>query len=185
MSTIDLPAVSDLLLRYLHLLAFAAAAIGVALADLALLARRDLDAPLLARAHRIVWLSLLALWVSGLLLFTPAGGAPIQMGPKMQAKLLVVVALTINGAMLHRWGFPRLLAAHASGAVEGLALPVALGAVSMTSWLYAAFLGVASPLAPLFGLPGFLLLYALALLLALGLAQFWLGPWLARRWAMQ
>jgi len=183
MNAIDLPALSDLLLRYLHLLAFAAAAVGVVLADIALLGGRGLDAAALVRAQRVVWLSLLALWVSGLLLFTPATGMPAHFGPKMQAKLVVVIALSLNGAMLHRWGFPRLLAAHDRGTTEGLALPVALGAFSLTSWLYATFLGVAGPLSPALGLPGFLAAYLLALLLGVTVGQFGILPWLARRWA--
>src|SRR5207253_10847465 len=63
---------------------------------------------------------------------------------KLWAKVSVVALLSLNGALLHRVGFPLLQKAPFvlldSCARIRLAL---LGAFSMSGWLFAAFLGVA------------------------------------------
>ena len=58
----------------------------------------------------------------------------------------MVVLLTINGLLLHRFGFPLLerapFALLPSVARTRLAL---MGALSLSAWLFAAFLGIARP----------------------------------------
>lgn len=101
----------------------------------------------LDETQKIVTLALLALWGSGLLLVLQGylyEGTTYLLNQKLWAKVSVVALLSLNGALLHRIGFPLLQKApfvllH-SCARTRLAL---LGALSMSGWLFAAFLGVA------------------------------------------
>lgn len=103
----------------------------------------------LAETQKIVTLALLALWGSGLLLvlqgYLDEGGRYL-LNQKLWAKVGVVALLSLNGALLHRIGFPLLQKASfislPGSARSRLAL---LGALSMSGWLFAAFLGVARP----------------------------------------
>ncbi len=169
-----------LALLFAHLLACVFALHDVLQADWRLLrgslGREDLDA-VRRRVHR----SLLALWITGLAIAAvDLGGAPAMLAakPKIAAKLAVVLALTINGLALNRHAFPLL----ASGRrLDGASLRwlMACGALSSGSWLFAAFLGLARPLAqvPLTDLLQLYLWWAGAAM-ACGLL---LGRWLARR----
>lgn len=155
---------------FAHLIAFAIAVATVLHEDLKLLRRPVVDGARLARAARIVGWALAALWASGAALVVFETGLDVQellARPKLVAKIVVVGVLTINGAALHRFAFPRLLA---GGEGAGLALAFALGAVSTASWLAAAFIGAARRVAPLLGLADFLVLYALLLALAVSAA---------------
>ena len=119
---------------------------------------------------RIVGWALAVLWATGAALVVFETGIDLQAlmaRPKLVAKILVVCVLTLNGAALHRFAFPRLRAG-----TEGarLALAFALGAVSTASWLGAAFIGAARRVAPLLGLFDFLVLYALLLAMAVSAA---------------
>ena len=103
----------------------------------------------LAEIQTIVSLGLLFLWGSGLLLVLLGyreEGVDYLLNQKLWAKASVVTLLTLNGMLLHTVGFPLLHRApfvSLSGSARirlGL-----LGALSMSSWLFAAFLGVARP----------------------------------------
>ena len=101
----------------------------------------------LDETQKIVTLALLALWASGLLLLLQGylyEGSAYLLNQKLWAKVTVVALLSLNGILLHRIGFPLLQKAPfvllPSGARTRLAL---LGALSMSAWLFAAFLGVA------------------------------------------
>jgi hypothetical protein len=101
----------------------------------------------LDETQKIVMLALLALWGSGLLLVLQGylyEGTTYLLNQKLWAKVSVVALLSLNGALLHRIGFPLLQKAPFvllnSCARTRLAL---LGALSMSGWLFAAFLGVA------------------------------------------
>lgn len=103
----------------------------------------------LAETQKIVTLALLALWGSGLLLVGQGyldEGVKYLLNQKLWAKASVVALLSLNGALLHRVGFPLLQKAPfvslPGSARARLAL---LGALSMSGWLFAAFLGVARP----------------------------------------
>lgn len=103
----------------------------------------------LAEVQQVVSLALLALWVTGLALVAQGylgEGSDYLLNQKLWAKGSVVVLLSLNGVLLHRVGFPLLLRA------PFIALPISarlrlglLGALSMSAWLFAAFLGVARP----------------------------------------
>ncbi|WPC06877.1 hypothetical protein SBP02_09055 [Pseudomonas benzenivorans] len=103
----------------------------------------------LAEVQQVVSLALLALWVTGAALVAQGyltAGLDYLLNQKLWAKGSVVVLLTCNGVLLHRLGFPLLhqapfVALPASARIRlGL-----LGALSMSAWLFAAFLGVARP----------------------------------------
>lgn len=101
----------------------------------------------LEETQKIATLALLALWASGLLLVLQGyldDGIAYLLNQKLWAKVTVVALLSLNGALLHRIGFPLLQKAPfvllPGSARNRLAL---LGALSMSGWLFAAFLGVA------------------------------------------
>jgi hypothetical protein len=89
--------------------------------------------------------------------------------PKLLAKLIVVGALTLNGILLHLVAFP-MVTGKPQNPNKAATIAATLGAVSITSWLYASFVGVARIVAPYFSLHDFVMLYLLALVIALSFA---------------
>ena len=65
--------------------------------------------------------------------------------PKLLAKLSVVTVLSLNGVLLRCYCFPRISGRREPSALEWL-LVMVCGAVSTSSWLMAAFFGIARPL---------------------------------------
>lgn len=148
-------------LVYVHLIA-CCVAIGLVLtSDLALVRNliqqnRSRDAAHVRELNllqAIVAKALVVLWVTGAAVCaldaTTKDGLQYFANPKLQAKILIVVLLTVNGLALHHSVLPWL---KKSGSV--LMLPfsqtvvaVLGGVVSGVSWLYAAMLGVGRPLA--------------------------------------
>jgi hypothetical protein len=187
MDTVTSQELARLALLFLHLLAFAAAFVGVAFGDHALFARSRIRTELLHSASRVVVAALASLWITGLLIVAVDTGfawQPLESRPKLLAKLSVVLALTANGVLLHRWVFPRLVPGRAATREQALreaGLASLLGGFSAASWLTAAFIGLAKPLAALLGYGGFMALYALALLAALPVAWWLIRPRLAQR----
>lgn len=183
MAELDLMALARMGFVLAHLLAFAASFAAVAFGDFAIFHRRRVDAELLRRAATVVSWGLAALWISGLALIwfeTRMDLAVLAGKPKLLAKLAVVSVLTLNGFALHSWAFPRLLRPQRrpQAAASGLAV---LGAISATTWIYAAFVGVGKDLAPALGFVGFMALYAAALALGVGVALVFVRPRLAAR----
>jgi hypothetical protein len=95
--------------------------------------------------------ALLALWITGVMLVGMdiwAKDASVLLNPKLQAKIAIVVLLTINGFALHRIVLPALkrvsCVLHLEPSMRQFT--VFAGAVSGVSWLYAAALGVGRPL---------------------------------------
>lgn len=140
-----------MLLVFLHLLAAAMALGAIVATDLRLLSKLAQDrvriAPPNAFVARIVMLALLLLYVTGgALVFTGWLGDPATLAnPKLQAKVLFVVLLTLNAFVLHRLTFPRLARGRRVArwrAADWLvvAVPVAL---SNFLWMFCAFLGTA------------------------------------------
>ena len=164
-------------LLFAHLLAFALAISAVLRTDLALLRAGGIELRRIEAAARLLSRALAALWASGLLLVlcdAAAAGAAWAFSDKLQAKLIVVLALSANGAALHRWVLPPLRR-------SGVALvqpfaPVLIGAFSTASWLYASFVGVSRVLAPVLSLADYLLLYGAALAAALAVALAYVRP---------
>jgi len=83
--------------------------------------------------------------------------------------LIVVGALTLNGILLHLVAFP-MVTSNPKNPNKVATIAATLGAVSITSWLYASFLGVARLVAPYFSLYDFVILYLLALAAAISFA---------------
>ncbi len=150
---------------FTHLVAFAIALSAVLHEDVALIKARRIDLQRLATAARTVTYALSVLWVTGLaLLAFDVGLDPraLVASPKLAAKLVVVSALTANGLALHALAFPLL---RRPGTLDRsrLIVPVALGAISTTSWLYASFIGVSRVIAPALSFTDFMALYGVLL----------------------
>ncbi|MBV7545726.1 hypothetical protein KW849_05330 [Pseudomonas sp. PDM26] len=102
--------------------------------------------------QKTVSLALVALWITGIAVIgiDYAGkGMEYFLNPKLQAKIGIVVLLTINGFVLHRGVLPALKKA---GSLLKLSFSLRMlalfsGAFSGVSWFYAAMLGVGRPLA--------------------------------------
>ena len=183
METIDPIAIARMLLIYVHVLAIAAAAAAVAFGDFAIFARQRIDKTMLETASWFASIALAALWISGLTVIIMDIGFDLEQlaaKPKLLAKLTVVMVLTINSLALHWVAFPRFYQPH-TDALRAATLPAVFGAVSAASWIYAAFVGIAKPLAEVFGYSGFIGLFALLLLGAISLALITVRPCLARR----
>ena len=100
----------------------------------------------------IVVKALAALWVTGIAICaldaSLKGGWQYFANPKLQAKILMVAILTVNGVVLHHSVLPWVKKA---GSVLRLnfsrtVFALLAGTISGVSWLYAALLGVGRPL---------------------------------------
>ncbi|MGH6627797.1 MAG: hypothetical protein ACRECD_14875 [Burkholderiaceae bacterium] len=181
MENLDITAVIRMALILGHLLAFAVAAAAVAFGDFALFARRRVDTVLLSKAANAATTALTALWISGLAVIwldTRFDLTVLASKPKLLAKLTIVTVLTLNGIALHRLVFPRV-GQPQHDPQRAAILPVVLGAISATTWPFAAFLGVAKALAPVLGYSGFMVLYALALSAGVAIGLKFVRPRLA------
>ncbi|MFT3957016.1 MAG: hypothetical protein QM722_22350 [Piscinibacter sp.] len=161
---------------YVHLIA-CCVAIGLVLtSDLAMvrqLFNGDLDDKLddahLTTLKNTVAVALGVLWLSGLavvLLDSAAKGWQYFANPKLQAKIAIVVLLTINGIVLHHRVLPWIRKA---GSLLRLSygqslLATLTGAVSGVSWFYAAMLGVGRPLSWKYSLAELMFAYPLLIL---------------------
>lgn len=142
------------LIIYIHLLA-ACIAIGVLLLqDLAL--TKTKGNPLstqairdLARAADVMFIALIALWLSGLALIAVGftENANYITNQKLWAKFSVVLLLTLNGIILHFYSFPRVTSSHGliGQPISSQIFIVLTGAFSSVSWLFACYLGIARP----------------------------------------
>jgi hypothetical protein len=160
-----------LAILYLHLIA-CCAAIGLVLTSDIAMVRKLLganykapdDISHLYHVKEVVSVSLIALWITGIALVSMdyrVNGMSYFENPKLQAKVAIVVLLTMNGFVLHRAVLPVI---EKYGALLNLPrqhLIVALfaGSVSGVSWLYAAMLGVGRPLAWKYSLLDLLVAY--------------------------
>lgn len=141
------------LLVFVHLLAFAWAFAPIARADLMMWRHRHhpLNRQQLQRmgeTERDAIFALGLLWASGLALVGlgyATEGAAYLANEKLWVKFAVVIALTLNGLALHLKAFPLLKRGVAFVALPLRArlLAAALGAVSGSSWIFAAYLGIA------------------------------------------
>ncbi len=169
-------------LLFAHLVAFAVAVSAVLREDLRLLGGGGIDASTLAATARTVSFALAALWSTGLAMIACEycrDPDAFRLGAKLLAKLFVVVALTANGIALHLWVFPGLSRPAVRVGDPGW-LPLVLGAVSTTSWLYASFIGASRLIAARMSLADFVVLYAGLLSAALAVAVFVVRPRLGR-----
>lgn len=182
---IDPIATSRMFLVYLHLLAIAGAAVAVAFGDYAIFAREHIDNAMLRKAAIFATLALGVLWVTGLSIIVLDLGVDLDAlaaKPKLLAKLTVVSVLTINSLALHFQAFPSFATPHAD-TMKAATMPAIFGAISAASWIFAAFIGVAKPLASALGYGGFMALYAAVLGGAIVVAMMIVRPRLASRLA--
>jgi hypothetical protein len=159
-------------LLYGHIVAFALALATVIKEDVHLLRAKRIDSDSLhATANLVKWL-LLALWVTGVPMVMMDIGTDVSLllgKPKLITKLIVVGALTLNGILLHFVAFPMLMG-KTRNPNKAATIAATLGAVSTTSWLYASFVAVSRITAPYFSLHDFVMLYLLALVIAVSFA---------------
>jgi hypothetical protein len=159
-------------LLYGHIIVFALALATIIKEDVHLLRAERIDkASLDATARSIKWL-LLALWVTGIPMLMMDIGNDISLllgKPKLLTKLIVVVALTLNGLLLHFVAFPKLTCKH-QNPNKAVSIAATLGAVSTASWLYASFVAVSRFVSPYFSLHDFVVLYLLTLAIAVSFA---------------
>ena len=139
----------------------------------------------IARVKQAVTLALLGLWITGLTIvgYGIATAPHYLANQKLWFKLLVVVALSLNGVLVHRVGKvvqPGVVLARLD---ERTALQLNLaGATSSISWLWACFLGTARAWNDTLPFATILLYYLASLAVGLSLA---LGLHLRRRRALR
>jgi hypothetical protein len=159
-------------LLYGHIIAFALALATILKEDVRLMRAQCIDsASLLATAKLVKWL-LLGLWVTGapMVMMDIGNDVSLLLGnPKLLAKLIVVGVLTLNGFLLHLVAFP-MVTGKPRNPNRAATIAATLGAVSTASWLYASFVAVARKVAPYFSLQDFVMLYLLALAIAVSFA---------------
>jgi hypothetical protein len=139
-------------LVYSHLIAACIAITILFMQDLALakLRGRAMSAGAIAELKKsgsIVFYSLVALWVTGLALVALGytDNPAYIMNQKLWAKFSVVCILTVNGIFLHYYCFPRLMSPDGflrQSKGEQLAV-VICASISVVSWLYSCYLGIA------------------------------------------
>ena len=147
-----------LVVVYIHLIACCAAIGLVLISDYAMikkLAKGDYSTPddiaYLPQVMRVVAASLVTLWISGIAIVyldVSVNGLEYFSNPKLQAKIAIVLILTINGFLLHGAVMPAIqkFRGMLHMPFNPLMLAIISGAVSAVSWFYAALLGVGRPL---------------------------------------
>lgn len=142
-------------LVYSHLISACIAVGAILLQDLELWKNKNkpLSTALVAdlqRAQSTITWTLVLLWISGIALVAQGYLMKPDLyltNEKLWVKLVVVVVLTINGFILHKVTLPKLKAGVVISEMPGSdSTPLTLtGCVSVVSWLYACFLGIARP----------------------------------------
>jgi hypothetical protein len=135
-----------------HLLATSMALGAIVATDLRMLSKLAQDRVRIPPPNefvaRLVSVALVMLWATGAgMVVMGLRNNPDFLTPKIQAKILLVMLLTANAFVLHRWTFPRLARGRSVGRWRlrewiVVAMPVAL---SNALWMFCAFLGVARP----------------------------------------
>lgn len=167
------------LLVLAHLLALALGLGAALLADWVVLRKLAFGIVSQRAAGQLIDLShavsagLVLVWVTGALLVTDSAlDAPaILLNQKLWAKLAIVTVLTLNALLLHKIVLPRVTSRIGQPLFETSSgwlstLSTLLGAVSMVSWMFATYLGVARELNGRTNLVPILGSYLVALLLA-------------------
>lgn len=173
---------------YVHLIA-CCVAIGLVLtSDFAMVKQmlkgdpnERVDAQHLQQLQKTVSTALIALWLTGAAIIgidVVDKGLQYFQNPKLQAKILIVVLLTLNGMVLHQRVLPLMQKA---GSLLKLSfsqsmLAVFAGAVSGVSWFYAAMLGVGRPLAWKYSLVELMAAYPLLIVggfISMTMLSFW------------
>lgn len=169
---IEIAAITRMSLILLHIIAVIIAGIGIAFGDYAILLKKHIDTRLLYSSTQIISIALFLLWLTGLAVIWVDTGFDFSLltsSPKLLAKLTVVSILSANGIALHLLVFKKLRCKEINTR-RTAALLTTLGAISLVSWLYAIFVGLAKPVAPLLGYSGFVGLYGTAIMLGVAMA---------------
>lgn len=143
----------QLLLLFAHLLGTSLALGAIVATDIRLLRRLSDDrvriAPPNPYVTRLITVALGVLYGTGaaLVALGLAADPGYLANPKLQAKLVLVLVLTLNAVVLHRQTFPSLASGRRVARWKmahflRVAVPVAL---SNCLWMYCAFLGIARP----------------------------------------
>ncbi|MEQ1666884.1 MAG: transposase [Sulfuriferula sp.] len=118
----------------------------------------------LQHLQKTISLALVALWVTGaaiIALDVSVKGWSYFLNPKLQAKLSIVVLLTLNGMVLHSKVMPLMKKAgsllNLSGSQRRFA--IFIGVISGVSWLYAVLLGMGHALSWKYSLLQILIAY--------------------------
>ena len=181
----DLMAITRMAVILAHILAVITAGAAIAFGDYAIFGGQRINIALLHKAGSVVIVTLGMLWLTGLIIIwldTRFEWAVLIAQPKLMAKLTVVSLLSLNGIALHHLAFKRLQALQ-NQPMQSTKLPVILGAISVVTWLYAIFLGLAKPVTPILGYAGFMGLYLALLAAGIATAVWLMGPRLANRLA--
>ncbi len=167
---------------FAHLIGFSIVFSAIIREDWALATAARLDPEALRRTAGIAFALLAFLWATGLCLVAlDVGLDPVAIlaKPKLMTKIGVVSVLTLNGFLLHWLAFPLLTQPQRRPNLAA-AVCAALGAISLVSWSYAAFVGVARLIAPKLTLTSFAQLYALSLAFGVVAALVFIRPRIAR-----
>ena len=141
----------SMLLVFAHLLAASMALGAIVATDLRLLSKLAQDRTRIAPPNefvaRIVVVALVVLYATGAAIIGQGvlDRPNYLANPKLQAKLALVVLLTINAFVLHRLTFPRLARGRRVArwhATDWIVVGIPVG-VSNFLWMFIAFLGVA------------------------------------------
>lgn len=151
---------SRMIILYAHLIACCVAIGSIATSDMDMIkhllkttpGQLDEGTRHLRPLQRTVSRALWALWITGFAIIAldmADKGVAYLGNPKLQAKIAIVMLLTLNGAVLHRYVMPAM---ERAGSVLRLPfsqrqLAILAGTISGVSWLYAAMLGIGRPLA--------------------------------------
>src|SRR5689334_1528317 len=140
-----------LMLVFGHLLATSMALGAIVATDLRMLSKLAQDRVRIPPPNefvaRLVTIALVLLYLTGAGMLWSKSGDRDWLNPKLQGKLLLVLLLTFNAVVLHRWTFPRLARGRSVGRwhVADWAVVVMPVALSNCLWMFCAFLGIARP----------------------------------------
>lgn len=153
-----------LLLVLGHLLAFAVAITVILREDYALLVKKQIDPAAIKETSKTVFWGLLTLTITGagiIWIDTGFDLAVLASKSKILAKLTVVGVLSLNGAVIHYLAFPAFKSR--KSLLHFVPKLSVLAAISVVSWMYAAFVGIAKPLSSMLGYRGFIEVYVVLL----------------------
>lgn len=139
---------------YVHLIACSVAIGSIVVSDFAVVRQlisgdpyQGQDNEHLQQLQSAVTFALLALWLTGAVIIAidvAAKGLGYFDNPKLQAKIIIVCLLTLNGVLLHNTVLPMMKKAKSLLRLtwSQAAFALFVGTLSAISWFYAAFLGI-------------------------------------------
>lgn len=141
-----------MILVFGHLLATSMALGAIVATDLRMLSKLAQDRVRIPPPNdfvaRLVTIALLMLYATGAgMLWIGSQGHPDFFNPKLQGKLVLVLLLTFNAVVLHRYTFPRLARGRSVARWHLLDWVIVVLPVSLSNclWMFCAFLGIARP----------------------------------------